>query len=84
MKHRFFYGTNPSINSYSPKDFSQKDYECSLLFQTKRGAPVMIARHKSLDIWKVQNGFSTVFFGTKAEALAYCKGRFFDADGQAV
>ena len=32
----------------------------------------------------VQNGFSTVFFGTKAEALAYCKGRFFDAYGQAV
>ena len=51
MKHRFFYGTKPSINSYSPKDFSQKDYECSLLFQTKRGAPVVVARHTSLDIW---------------------------------
>ena len=30
------------------------------------------------------DGFSNVFFGTKAEALAYCKGRFFDTDGQAV
>ena len=32
----------------------------------------------------VQNGFSSVFFGTKAEALAYCRGRFLDADGKAV
>ena len=84
MKHRFFYGTKPSVNSYSPKDFSQKDYECGLVFQTTHGAPVVVSRHKRLDIRKVQNGFSSVFFGTKAEALAYCKGRFLDADGQAV
>lgn len=84
MKHRFFYGTKPSANSYSPKDFSQKDYECGLVLQNKHGAPVVVSRHKSLDIWKVQNGFSAVFFGTKAEALAYCKGRFLDTDGQAV
>lgn len=84
MKHRFFYGTRPSVNSYSPKDFSQKDYECGLVFQTTHGAPVVVSCHKSLDIWKVQNGLSSVFFGTKAEALAYCKGRFQDADGQAV
>ena len=38
----------------------------------------------SVDIWKVQHGFSTVFFGTRADALAYCKGRFYDANGQAV
>lgn len=84
MTHRFFYGLKSGINNLSTKDFSQKDYECSLLFQTKRGAPVVVVRHKNLDIWKVQNGFSTVFFGTKAEALAYCKGRFLDADEQAV
>ena len=84
MKHRFFYGLKPSINSYSPKDFSQKDYECSLLFQNKRGISVTVSRHKKLDIWKVQNGFSAVFYGTKAEALVYCKGRFLDADEQAV
>ena len=63
MKHRFFYGLKPGINNLSTKDFSQKDYECSLLFQTKRGAPVVVARHKSLDIWKVQTGCSTVCFG---------------------
>lgn len=84
MKHRFFYGLKPGINNLSAKDFSQKDYECSLLFQTKRGAPVVVTRHKCLDIWKVQNSFSSVFFGTKEEALAYCRGRFLDADGKAV
>ena len=84
MRHKFFYGMEPSIKNFSLKDFSQKDYECDLVFQNKHGAPVVVSRHKSLDIWKVQNGFSTVFFGTKAEALAYCQGRFFDADEQAV
>jgi len=44
----------------------------------------MISRNKVMDIWKVEYGLSSVFFGTKAEALAYCKGRFFDSDGQAV
>jgi hypothetical protein len=45
---------------------------------------VVISRHKDLDIWMVGYGFSTVYIGTKAEALAYCKGRFRDLDGQAV
>lgn len=84
MKRRFFYGLKSSIGNYSPKDFSLKDYEGSLLFRNKRGAPVVVFHHKKLDIWRVQSGFSAVFFGTKAEALAYCKGRFFDADGKAV
>ena len=84
MKRKLFYGLKPSINNLDPSDFSQKDYACSMLFQAKRGMPVAVSRHKEKDVWKVQNGFSTVFFGTKAEALAYCKGRFFDTDGQAV
>ena len=84
MKHRFFYCTEPHINNYNPKDFSRGDYECTQLFQSKSGSPVVVSRSKSLGIWMVQYGFSSVFFGTKAEALAYCKGRFFDADGQAV
>ena len=57
MKHRFFYGTKPSVNSYSPKDFSQKDYECVLVFQTTHGAPVVVSRHKSLDIWQCNDKF---------------------------
>ena len=84
MKHRFFYGMKPRVNSYSPKDFSGKGYACDLLLQTRRGTPVTVSCNRELDIWKVQHGFSTVFFGTRADALAYCKGRFYDASGQAV
>lgn len=84
MKHRFFYGIKPSINKLKAEDFSHGEYECTLLLQNKTGTPVTVSRHKGLDIWKVQYGFSTVFFGTKAEALAYCKGRFCDGDEQAV
>ena len=43
-----------------------------------------VSCNRELDIWKVQHGFSTVFFGTRADALAYCKGRFCDANGQVV
>jgi len=49
-----------------------------------KDTPVVVSRSKSMDIWQVQYGLSSVFFGTKAEALAFCKGKFFDADGQAV
>lgn len=84
MRHKFFYGIEPGIKNFSPKDFSERDYDCHIIFQNKRGMPVAVSRHKKMDFWKVQNGFSSVFFGTKAEALAYCRGRFLDADGKAV
>ena len=84
MRHKFFYGIEPGINNFSPKDFSERDYDCHVIFQSKRGMPVAVSRHKTVDIWKVQNGFSTVLFGTRADALDYCMGRFCDANGQAV
>ena len=84
MKYRFFYGTKPDIRTLRPRDFSGKGYVCDLLFQTRRGTPVTVSCNRKLDIWKVQHGFSTVFFGTRADALVYCKGRFYDANGQAV
>lgn len=84
MKNRVFYGIEPHINNYNAKDFSRGDYEGCMLFQTKKGTPVVVSRSKSMDIWQVQYGLSSVFFGTKAEALAFCKGKFFDADGQVV
>lgn len=84
MKHRFFYGIQPSIKQFRPEEFSRGAYECTQLFQTNNGTPVMISRNKVMDIWKVEYGLSSVFFGTKAEALSYCKGKFFDADGQVV
>ena len=84
MKLNFFYGKKPGIKNFNPRDFSERAYDCHALFQNKRGMPVAVSRHKENDIWKVQDGFSAVFFGTKAEAFAYCRGRFFDEDGRAV
>lgn len=84
MKHFFFYGKHPKLSRVSAKDFSRDEYESRLLLQDKRGSPVVVSRHKTMDIWKVEWCFSSVFFGTEAEALAYCKGRFLNADGQAV
>lgn len=84
MKRRFYYGTQPTLSNRDKDSFSQGKYQCQVLLTTKKGQPVVISRHKDLDIWMVGYGFSTVYFGTKAEALAYCKGRFRDLDGQAV
>jgi hypothetical protein len=84
MRFKFFFGGQPVIKQYRAEDFSRNGYEGKVLLQTKHGIPVIIARNTALDIWKVQWGLSTVFFGTKAEAVAYCKGRFFDADGRMV
>lgn len=66
MRHKFFYGIEPGTKNFSAKDFSERDYDCHIVFQNKRGMPVTVSRHKKLDIWKVQNGFSAVFYGTKA------------------
>ena len=41
MKNKFFYGTKPHISNYDPKDFSRGDYEGCMLFQTKKGTPVV-------------------------------------------
>ena len=84
MKFRFFYDRKPKFIAKDVESFSRGDYKCRILLQTKRGAPVAISEHKDTGIWKVTHGFSTVVFGTKAEALAYCKDRFLDLDGKAV
>lgn len=84
MKHFYFYGKYPELSRITVKGLSRKGYEGRLLFWSKRGNPVVVSRHKTLDIWKVEWGFSSVFFGTEAEALAYCKGRFSGTDGQVV
>lgn len=80
MKHRVYYGMKPVVNQLDPRDFSRGDYECCQLFQNGNGTPIIVSRSKTHDIWKVECGFSCVHFGTKAEALAYCNGRFHAAD----
>ena len=84
MRFPVFYGTKPKLSVKDMDNFDRGDYKCRILLQTKRGAPVAISEHKDNGIWKVQHGFSTVVFATRAEAMAYCKDRFLDLDGQAV
>lgn len=84
MRFPVFYGTKPKLSMNDLDNFSRGDYKCRILLQTKRGAPVTISEHKDTGIWKVSHGFSNVVFGTKAEALDYCKGRFLDLDGKVV
>ena len=82
MKFNFFYGLK--LMKHRAVDFSGKSYECKLLLQGKNGQPVAVSRNTELGIWKVDCNFSSVYFGTYEEALAYCKGRFFDTDGKAM
>lgn len=84
MRFPVFYGTKHKLSINDMDNFSRGDYKCRVLLQTKRGAPVAISEHKDTGIWKVQLGFSTIVFATKAEAMAYCKDRFLDLDGQVV
>ena len=84
MSFRFFYGSKPKLTQRDAENFSRNGYECNLLLQEKSGKPVAVCRNKELDIWKVQYGCSQVFFSSYAEALAFCKGRFFDLDGKMV
>lgn len=84
MRFPVFYGRTPKLSIKDVDNFSRGDYKCCVLLQTKRGAPVAISEHKGTGIWKVQHGFSTVVFATRAEAMAYCKDRFLDLDGRAV
>ena len=84
MRFPVFFGTKPKLSIEDMDNFSRGKYQCRILLQNKRGAPVVISEHKDTGIWKVGHGFSTVVFGTKADALAYCRGRFLDLDGKVV
>lgn len=79
MKFKFFFGGKPKFSQQDRADFSDKRYKCELLLQNRKGEPVAISQHKDTGIWRVSFGFSTY-----DEALAYCKGHFFDLDGKLV
>ena len=76
MKFRFYYGMKPKLSPRDAANFSRGDYRCHQLLQTRRGQPVAIAQNSDLDIWRVQHGFSCVYFGTYNEAMDYCRDRF--------
>lgn len=76
MKTKFFYSKKPSLSAKDAKNFSKGNYECQFLMQTMKGQPVAIFQNTDNGVWKVQYGFSTVFFGTYEEAMAFCRKRF--------
>ena len=83
MKFKTFYCHKPKLTAADAAGFSNKKYECRALLQDAHGKPVAILQRTrpNASVWKVQAGFSSVFFGTYAEALDYCRDRYYDLDG---
>ena len=84
MKHKLFYGTQPTFTNADRSNFSLGKYECKALMKNAKGAPVVISQNTNLDfpVWKVEHDFSTVVFATYEEAMAYCNRRFSPVGGR--
>lgn len=84
MFKKVYYTRNPKLSASDTVQFSDEHYECVRLYLTKLGRPVIISESKDpkKTVWKVQHGFSQLFFKTYAEATAYCKKRFCNLDGK--
>lgn len=84
MKTKIFYSRSPKLTSKDIPRFSVGDYKCRFLFQTAKGKPVTVSQRDNPDmaIWRVQHGFSSLYFGTVAEALDYCREHFYDLTGK--
>ena len=78
MRHKFYYGAEPTFTNDDRRNFSRKGYECKVLMEDRNGRPVAISQgtDKEFPVWKVEYGFSTVVFATYDGAMAFCKGRF--------
>lgn len=86
MFRKIFYGTKPKFSPQDRKMFSHGKFECKMLLQKQDGKPVAVSQCKDDEhpFWRVDYGFSSLFFKTYDEAMAYCKGRFVDLDGKVV
>lgn len=80
MIHRLIYQKKAAFTDADVRDFSTDDYTCIKLLLTKRGRPVAILESNDTKNWhwRVQYGFSTVVFPTYAEAMRFCRDRFFE------
>lgn len=76
MRFRFSYTQNADFPERNVKDYPHGKYECKKVMRTRKGLPVALFHNTDLDIWKVQYGFSTVFFGSYDEAIHFCQKRF--------
>lgn len=86
MIRKIIYGSAPKFIESDKRYFDRGNYCCKTLLQDRKGRPVVISQNKDKDlpIWKVEFGFSSIFFGTYEEAIAYCRGRFPGSSGKAV
>lgn len=84
MRYKIFYGTAPKFSDRDKAMFSHNGYRCDTLLQNCKGMPVVISHSTDQGsvIWKVEHGFSCVLFGTREEAMAFCRERFFGLDGR--
>lgn len=84
MNTKIFYSRSSKLTAQDIPSFSFGDYQCRFLLQTARGKPVTVSQRDDPDkaIWRVQYGFSCLYFGTIAEALDYCRERFCDLSGK--
>ena len=84
MKNKIFYSNSPKLTAKDIPSFSTRNYLCHFLLQTTQGSPVSISQRDDPDmaIWRVQYGFSSLYFGTVSEALDYCRERFCDLTGR--
>lgn len=83
MLHKLIYQKKAVFSQVDVDSFSTKDYTCVKLMRTKKGKPVAISESNDTKNWhwRVQYGFSTVVFPTYAEAMQFCRERFFDLNG---
>lgn len=86
MKRKITYGSKPKFTANDKDIFSHGNYDCHFLLQNRKGQPVAVSQSKDPDfpVWKVEYGCSCLVFGSYAEAMAYCKGRFLDLSGKPV
>lgn len=83
MKFKPIYNHKFRISASDRQSFSTDDYTCMFILQTMKGQPVAVSMSNDPDllIWRVQYGFSTVYFGDYAEAMEFCREHFCDLGG---
>lgn len=82
MSFKIYFGQKPNFNSRDRDMFSQKKYKCQFIMLTRKDAPVAILENRNREEggWKVQHGFSTIYFNNLAETMNYCRQRFYGLD----
>ena len=83
MKFKPIYNQKLRVTASDREVFSTQDYTCMFILQTMKGQPVAVSVCNDLDcrIWRVQYGFSTVYFGEYTDAMDFCREHFCDLGG---